>query len=34
METTKKVLDAIDVPSYCKTSGTTGMHIYIPLDAK
>ncbi|MDN3657269.1 DNA ligase D [Ferruginibacter paludis] len=31
---TKKVLDAIDVPSYCKTSGSTGMHIYIPLGAK
>ena len=30
----KKVLDAIDVPSYCKTSGSTGMHIYIPLDGK
>jgi bifunctional non-homologous end joining protein LigD len=30
----KKVLDAIDVPSYCKTSGSTGMHIYIPLGAK
>ena len=30
----KKVLDAIDVPSYCKTSGSTGMHIYIPLDAQ
>lgn len=30
----KKVLDAIDVPSYCKTSGSTGMHIYIPLQAK
>jgi len=30
----KKVLDAIDVPSYCKTSGSTGMHIYIPLNAK
>lgn len=30
----KKVLDAIDVPSYCKTSGSTGMHIYIPLAAK
>ncbi|MDQ0966344.1 bifunctional non-homologous end joining protein LigD [Flavobacterium sp. W4I14] len=31
---TKKVLDAINVPSYCKTSGSTGMHIYIPLNAK
>ncbi|WP_293783548.1 DNA ligase D [uncultured Pedobacter sp.] len=31
---TKKVLDAIDVPSYCKTSGSTGIHIYIPLNAK
>lgn len=30
----KKILDAIDVPSYCKTSGSTGMHIYIPLNAK
>jgi bifunctional non-homologous end joining protein LigD len=30
----KKVLDALDVPSYCKTSGSTGMHIYIPLHAK
>ena len=31
---TKEVLDAIDVPSYPKTSGSTGMHIYIPLEAK
>lgn len=30
----KKVLDALDVPSWCKTSGSTGMHIYIPLAAK
>jgi len=30
----KKVLDAIGVPSYPKTSGSTGMHIYIPLGAK
>jgi bifunctional non-homologous end joining protein LigD len=30
----KKVLDAIDVPSFPKTSGSTGMHIYIPLNAK
>ncbi|MEJ7559779.1 MAG: DNA ligase D [Pedobacter sp.] len=31
---TKDILDAIDVPSYPKTSGSTGMHIYIPLDGK
>ena len=31
---TKKILDAIDVPSYPKTSGSTGMHIYIPLAGK
>jgi bifunctional non-homologous end joining protein LigD len=30
----RKVLDAINVPSFCKTSGSTGMHIYIPLGAK
>ncbi|MDB4902192.1 MAG: ligase [Mucilaginibacter sp.] len=30
----KKVLDEIKVPSYCKTSGSTGMHIYIPMEAK
>jgi bifunctional non-homologous end joining protein LigD len=31
---TKEVLDAIKVPAYCKTSGSTGLHIYIPLGAK
>lgn len=30
----KKVLDAIGVKAYPKTSGSTGMHIYIPMDAK
>jgi len=30
----KKVLDAIGIPGYCKTSGSTGIHIYIPLEAK
>ncbi|HSQ43385.1 MAG TPA: DNA ligase D [Ginsengibacter sp.] len=33
-QTIKQVLDAIDVTAYCKTSGATGMHIYIPLGAK
>jgi bifunctional non-homologous end joining protein LigD len=31
---TKKVLDAAGVISFCKTSGSTGLHIYIPLAAK
>jgi bifunctional non-homologous end joining protein LigD len=30
----KKVLDSIGVTAYPKTSGSTGMHIYIPLGAK
>jgi bifunctional non-homologous end joining protein LigD len=33
-QVTKQVLDSVDVPSYCKTSGSTGLHIYIPLNAK
>ncbi|HYF66921.1 MAG TPA: DNA ligase D [Ohtaekwangia sp.] len=33
-QVTKQVLDGIDVPSYCKTSGSTGLHIYIPLGGK
>ncbi|MGY4383413.1 bifunctional non-homologous end joining protein LigD [Pedobacter sp. UYP24] len=31
---TKDILDTIGVPSYPKTSGSTGMHIYIPLGGK
>ena len=31
---TKQVLDAVGVPSFCKTSGSTGIHIFIPLGAK
>ncbi|MGN7787049.1 DNA ligase D [Niabella sp. 22666] len=30
----KELLDTMGVPCYCKTSGSTGMHIYIPLAAK
>lgn len=30
----KEVLDEVDVPCFCKTSGSTGMHVYIPLEAK
>jgi bifunctional non-homologous end joining protein LigD len=31
---TKDILDSLSIPGYCKTSGSTGMHIYIPLGAK
>jgi bifunctional non-homologous end joining protein LigD len=30
----KKVLDALGIPGFVKTSGSTGIHIYIPLGAK
>lgn len=30
----KDLLDSVKVPSFCKTSGSTGLHIYIPLGAK
>jgi len=33
-QTTKSVLDELGVESYCKTSGSTGLHVYIPLGAK
>jgi len=33
-QVTKQVLDALEIISYCKTSGSTGLHIYIPLGAK
>ncbi len=32
--TIRKVLDNLEVDSYCKTSGASGMHVYIPLGAK
>ena len=31
---TKQVLDHLKVDAYCKTSGSTGIHIYIPFGAK
>ncbi len=33
-QVTKQILGSIDVPCYCKTSGSTGIHIYIPFGAK
>lgn len=30
----KDILDEMDVPCFCKTSGSTGMHIYIPMAAR
>lgn len=33
-QVTHQVLDVLGVPSYCKTSGSTGLHVYIPLGAK
>lgn len=33
-QVTKQILDDMNVPSYCKTSGSTGLHIYIPLGNK
>ena len=33
-QVTKEILDAIGADCYCKTSGSTGLHIYIPLGKK
>lgn len=30
----KEILDQMEVPCFAKTSGSTGMHVYIPLGAK
>lgn len=30
----KEVLDKARVPAYCKTSGATGLHVYVPLNAR
>lgn len=32
--TTRKILEEAEIDSYCKTSGATGLHIYIPLNAR
>lgn len=33
-QATKQVLDSLKVEGYCKTSGSTGLHIYIPMGGK
>src|SRR5690606_4752929 len=33
-QTVKDVLEEADIPSYCKTSGATGLHVYVPMGAK
>jgi DNA ligase D-like protein (predicted polymerase)/DNA ligase D-like protein (predicted 3'-phosphoesterase) len=33
-QVTKKVLDAAGIASWCKTSGSTGLHVYFPLGAR
>lgn len=30
----KDILDQIKIEGYCKTSGSTGLHIYLPLNGK
>jgi bifunctional non-homologous end joining protein LigD len=30
----KQILDKVKVESYCKTSGASGLHVYVPLGAK
>jgi bifunctional non-homologous end joining protein LigD len=32
-QVTRQVLESAGVTSYCKTSGSTGLHVYIPLEA-
>ena len=30
----KELCDEVNIPCYCKTSGATGLHIYIPLEGR
>lgn len=30
----KKVLDELSIPAFCKTSGATGLHVYVPLEPR
>ena len=30
---TKEILDIADIPGYCKTSGSSGIHIFVPMGA-
>lgn len=32
--TVKEIMDEVNTPCYCKTSGASGLHVYIPLHAK
>jgi bifunctional non-homologous end joining protein LigD len=32
--TVKEVFDELETACYCKTSGATGMHVYVPLEGK
>ncbi len=31
---TKEILDMYEIPGYCKTSGSSGIHIYVPMGAQ
>ena len=33
-QVTRKILEAAGITAYCKTSGSTGLHVYFPLGAK
>lgn len=33
-QVTKEILDTFEVPAYCKTSGSSGIHIYVPTGAQ